>query len=151
MIETNARLVWNGSAVKESLKARLLGNLKKSTHLYKETLIALLSVQGSPGNYSSPGEPPFKQSNNLINSINEDYVVEYAGAEGIQLIGQISTDVAYAATLEFGGALQVDPSEKTYATRSIQKWGTVTVIAPRPAWAPAFGIVKDIMAQQLAE
>src|SRR5216683_7513107 len=106
MITANTTLIWNGQIRIREIKTRLYANLKDAVLAYYWDLKQAISTPGSPGNYSNPGDPPFQQSINLQNSIKYQTEFNSRQLDGETLVGEISTDVPYAPTLEFGGTLQ---------------------------------------------
>lgn len=143
MITVNTILIWKGEDVKSGLITKLYNNLKLAGSMYYAALKLLINYQGSPGTYSSAGNPPFKQSNNLFNSI-----VSLSSRTIDTLVTEISTDVPYAETLELGGSLQLDPAQHTHASQPAQLFKE-KLIAPRPAWLPTFNALVGTIISSL--
>lgn len=140
-LSISTKMTWYGSEVKEAYHRRFYTNLEKALLLLKEELKAACShLSSGRGDHSSPGSPPFAQSENLKNSIQHFIEVSGSTTNIPKVEGGVGTDVEYAPILEYGGSLQVSPSSKIYATRPILPWGTnhTLIIAPRPFWLQTF-------------
>ena len=147
---TIKRFEWNGEKVKQEVRYGLLKNLQKALQVYSTELKRVIGVQSPhPRIHSNPGEPPLAQSRNLVNSIREQLDLEPSTQN---ITGTVTTDVAYAETLEFGGILQVDASDKKYATRPISPlYRHATYVAPRPAWIPTFERLRETLIKILGQ
>lgn len=148
MFKVETKLTWNGPALRSQILARLYPRLIAAITLYREELKHSLEIWGSYAiggglarvfKYSAPGTPPFRQTENLYNSI-QVHTIEFNADE--QMIGECSTDVPYAPTLELGGTLQVDQdTDKPHKTASLINPIPVdraVTILPRPTWVPTF-------------
>lgn len=166
-----AELDWHGDRVMDNLSVHLQKGLIKVTLMYKEALIDILqkrpwgSVRVNPRfrlrekrtgrfkmtppggriavRYSPPGTAPYKQTQNLVNSIKHEIMIN---KRGHVYRGVVFTEVPYAPTLEFGGAFQGWKNGKVYTKYWITNWGSkAKTIAPRPVWFPLFGRLQQAM------
>lgn len=91
--------------------------------------------------HSSPGETPYRQTENLANSIRITSSKRLAG-EPSKAVTRISTRVPYSRTLERGLPQISQPQSLKRFTKirlkNPLKLRPGTIIAPRPVWLPVF-------------
>ena len=113
-------LRWFGRQVDKAIKQRLATNIRDASELYAAFLRERISVQGPPR--SSAGEPPHKDTGELVASIRVD-------VDPRNLVGQISSDRPYAIVLELG----------------------TEGMAARPAWVPTLVEHSDDIAREIVK
>ena len=140
-------LQWNGSTVHSNMRTVLITGIKQAVTIYKTDLIRTLSRKwgsiplGGTKRlrlwHSKPGQPPFIQTKNLVNSI-KTAIYQKGNGWDMKLVGEIFTLVPYAQTLEYGG-ISARLAKKVYThLRLINPINKLIRIAARPAWRPTF-------------
>lgn len=88
---------WKGPAFEKRFRAGLARNLKDAIEAVQAGIVADISTDGagSPPAHSRPGDPPFRQSGELVKSFST--MVDPAA-----LIAQVGSDAPYSLMLEQG-------------------------------------------------
>lgn len=146
MLQITQQFIWNARVI-NNIENQLKIGVKKAAFIYFSALIKELSKHWGSISYggiyrfrktsSYPGQAPFMQTQNLLNSIKLDFQFSKDKFEA-----EISTDVPYAATLEFGGSSPtLSAASKPYTQYILinpLSSKQAPDIEPRPAWMPVF-------------
>jgi hypothetical protein len=138
----DVKLEWYGKQRTSEIRARFNNGMIKATKFLWRQIKNEISEWGSEflsslkrkrTRHSSAGDPPLKQTGNLEKSIDFKFVW---GEDGY-INGLVFSDAPYAETLERGGTLQVDQSEKKHTrVRLVNPIRNAISIAARPFMAP---------------
>tara|TARA_R100000306_G_C4347637_1_gene128416 strand:+ start:138 stop:671 length:534 start_codon:yes stop_codon:yes gene_type:complete len=151
-----ARFSWHGENFEKDLKPKLEKGLTDAANVYAKAIRKkLLKTSGAIAwtggtklriKHSKAGQIPFFQTGNLALSVRTSFNFGKTRGRLTKMKARISTDVPYAPTLEFGGALSIDPNKKKYTRiRLINPLKSTPYIAARPVWRPTFFEQKDQM------
>lgn len=122
----NVRIQDNSAEVTRVLEAHLASGTNAAIELFYDKLKSSMDVWGSDFlvnnwrvrlRHSSPGNPPFKQTGNLFESIAKHLKFRKFGKDkdNVAVYGAVFTDVPYAPTLELGSPqVQVNQDTKQY-------------------------------------
>lgn len=143
------RLDWYGEQRKKEIRFRVNNGVVKATKFLYHRIRAkvnewgsefIVSVKRKRVRHSSPGQPPFKQTGNFYKAFGFKFGW---GTDGY-IIGMVTNDAPYAATLEKGGSLQVDQADKRHTSvRLVNPIKKVLSIAARPFARPTLMENKD--------
>lgn len=159
-LSSKSTLKWRGPKVETWLYNRLTRNLRIATKFYKGEISKIFKTQpwGSKAvggglrrksfKRSTPGQPPFKQTSNLANSIvfSLHFNSKSRFFSGGQLKGRTSSEVKYAQNIELGsgktGTVRIPQTQKIHTTVRLvnpmsRRKAQTLYIAARPVWIPA--------------
>lgn len=150
--EIKVKVKWNGDKILSHLDSLAnqaieeLGQILKRevrrelTKTWGSEAVGGMSNRRVRQRHSPPGSPPFMQTRNLANSVR---LTKTTRSVPIGLFtARVSTRVKYAGGLERGGPqISLSPNAKIFTKNRLLnplRIKGVLIIAPRPAWMPAF-------------
>ena len=145
----HATFKWRGDDWFNGLLPKLQAGVTDAATIYRQAVIRRYSrTTGSVPHtwfrrlrvrHSSPGQAPFAQIVTGKLSVRNSFNFNQTKGRLTIIKGRVSSDVPYSHTLEFGGALSVDPNRKKWTRiRLVNPLRTTPYIAPRPVWRPVF-------------
>lgn len=159
-ISIRANFTWRGDNFLNGLMPALAQGVEEAANIYRKELVSRYSenvgsvsvgsLQRLRIRHSSPGQAPFAQTFNL--ALSPRISTNFSSVRGRthMLKARISTDVPYSHTLEFGGALSVDPKTKKWSRiRLVNPLRSTPHISARPVWRPAFLLRREDMLQAI--